>query len=58
MRIHCGIWERLDRRCGGIGEYTLRYAGVFDFEVLLANLRYRFLVKDAEDDLMSVRLKA
>ncbi len=53
MRMRCGIWARLGRRYGGIGELvdmetTARFT-------LTAS---SFLVKDAQEDLHSARLKA
>ena len=53
MRIASGIWGRLCRRFGGIRKHRYMH-----FWVDGGLTSIRFLVKDAQDDLASERLKA
>lgn len=58
MRTRCGIWVLLDQQFGGISESTGPglYRSVSEPSAL--TMVCSFLIKDAQEDLQGIRLKA
>lgn len=52
MRMRCGIWERLGQQFGGTSEFMTQFR-----QAVQLLTRNSFLVKDAQADLQSARLK-